>query len=95
MCMHCAWQVFFSAHGVPVSYVQQDGDPYKEEMEQCVDLIMQRLRERGVFNRHTLAYQSRVGPVSPPGAVSCIQLAVIFGYIPPLPPHTPSSSQCW
>ena len=41
----------------------QDGDPYKEEMEQCVAMIMARLRARGVSNHHTLAYQSRVGPV--------------------------------
>lgn len=59
-------QIFFSAHGVPVSYVLQDGDPYKEEMEQCIGMIMQRLRLRGINNRHTLAYQSRVGPVGRP-----------------------------
>ena len=41
----------------------QDGDPYKDEMEQCVEMIMSRLRARGVSNHHTLAYQSRVGPV--------------------------------
>ena len=41
----------------------QDGDPYKEEMEQCVAMIMSQLRARGVLNHHTLAYQSRVGPV--------------------------------
>ena len=57
-------EIFFSAHGVPVSYVEQDGDPYKEEMEQCVQMIMTRLRDRGVDNHHCLAYQSRVGPVS-------------------------------
>ena len=32
--------IFFSAHGVPVSYVETAGDPYKEEMEQCVELIV-------------------------------------------------------
>jgi protoheme ferro-lyase len=58
-------EIFFSAHGVPVSYVELDGDPYKEEMEQCVRMVMERLRNRGVSNSHTLAYQSRVGPVSP------------------------------
>ncbi|KAG1667519.1 hypothetical protein FOA52_013709 [Chlamydomonas sp. UWO 241] len=56
-------EVFFSAHGVPVSYVEKAGDPYKEEMEECVSLIMDELRRRGCKNRHTLAYQSRVGPV--------------------------------
>ena len=55
--------IFFSAHGVPLSYVTDAGDPYKEEMEQCVSLIMAELRARGVNNPHTLAYQSRVGPV--------------------------------
>jgi len=56
-------EVFFSAHGVPKSYVELAGDPYKEEMEECVGLIMEELRRRGVDNHHTLAYQSRVGPV--------------------------------
>ena len=56
-------EIFFSAHGVPVSYVEEAGDPYKEEMEECVELIMRELRERGILNHHTLAYQSRVGPV--------------------------------
>lgn len=61
----CAWQVnvFFSAHGVPKSYVEEAGDPYKEEMEECIDLIMAEMRKRGRMNEHTLAYQSRVGPV--------------------------------
>ena len=52
--------IFFSAHGVPVSYVEENGDPYQREIENCVDLIMQAL---GRSNQHTLAYQSRVGPV--------------------------------
>lgn len=56
-------EIFFSAHGVPKSYVEQAGDPYKEEMEECVALIMDELIRRGVENHHTLAYQSRVGPV--------------------------------
>ncbi|KAK9842615.1 hypothetical protein WJX84_007488 [Apatococcus fuscideae] len=56
-------QLFFSAHGVPLSYVEEAGDPYKEEMQECVGLIMQELKRRGVQNGHTLAYQSRVGPV--------------------------------
>ncbi|KAH7543733.1 hypothetical protein JRO89_XS15G0008700 [Xanthoceras sorbifolium] len=55
--------IFFSAHGVPVSYVENAGDPYKDQMEECIYLIMQKLKERGLDNDHTLAYQSRVGPV--------------------------------
>ena len=55
--------IFFSAHGVPKSYVESAGDPYKAEMEECVELIMDEVRRRGYSNAHTLAYQSRVGPV--------------------------------
>ncbi len=52
--------IFFSAHGVPISYVEEAGDPYQREIEASVTLIMQTL---GRTNPHTLAYQSRVGPV--------------------------------
>ncbi|KEH28984.1 putative protoporphyrin ferrochelatase [Medicago truncatula] len=55
--------IFFSAHGVPVSYVENAGDPYRDQMEECIFLIMQELKARGISNEHTLAYQSRVGPV--------------------------------
>jgi ferrochelatase len=52
--------IFFSAHGVPLSYVVEAGDPYQQEIEDCTTLIMQTLNRP---NPHTLAYQSRVGPV--------------------------------
>ncbi|MEH2253673.1 ferrochelatase [Nostoc sp.] len=52
--------IFFSAHGVPKSYVEEAGDPYEQEIEECTALIMQTLNRPNV---HTLAYQSRVGPV--------------------------------
>ena len=52
--------VFFSAHGVPQSYVEESGDPYQKEIENCVALIMKALNRP---NPHVLAYQSRVGPV--------------------------------
>jgi protoporphyrin/coproporphyrin ferrochelatase len=52
--------VFFSAHGVPVSYVEEAGDPYQKEIQACAALVMQTLN-RPV--EYTLAYQSRVGPV--------------------------------
>ncbi|MBW4614580.1 MAG: ferrochelatase [Desmonostoc vinosum HA7617-LM4] len=52
--------IFFSAHGVPKSYVEEAGDPYQQEIEDCTALIMQTLNRP---NAHTLAYQSRVGPV--------------------------------
>ena len=56
--------VFFSAHGVPKSYVEEAGDPYQQEIEACAQLIMQRLEaDLGHPNAFTLAYQSRVGPV--------------------------------
>ena len=52
--------VFFSAHGVPVSYVEESGDPYQKEIEECTRLIMETLDRP---NPYTLAYQSKVGPV--------------------------------
>ncbi|VXD16345.1 Ferrochelatase [Planktothrix serta PCC 8927] len=52
--------IFFSAHGVPVSYVEEVGDPYRDEIEGCTAAIMQTLNRP---NPHVLAYQSRVGPV--------------------------------
>ncbi|XP_018500803.1 ferrochelatase-2, chloroplastic-like isoform X1 [Pyrus x bretschneideri] len=55
--------IFFSAHGVPLAYVEEAGDPYKAEMEECIDLIMEELEKRKITNAYTLAYQSRVGPV--------------------------------
>ncbi|MCI21071.1 ferrochelatase, partial [Trifolium medium] len=49
--------IFFSAHGVPPAYVEEAGDPYKAEMEECVDLIMEELETRKISNAFTLAYQ--------------------------------------
>jgi len=52
--------VFFSAHGVPLSYVEEAGDPYQAEIEECTELIMKTL---GRQNDRSLAYQSKVGPI--------------------------------
>ena len=52
--------LFFSAHGVPVSYVKEAGDPYQQEIEACTAEVLRALDRP---NAHTLAYQSRVGPV--------------------------------
>jgi protoporphyrin/coproporphyrin ferrochelatase len=52
--------LFFSAHGVPQSYVEEAGDPYQQEIEECTRLVMKTLNRP---NDYTLAYQSRVGPV--------------------------------
>lgn len=49
--------IFFSAHGVPLSYVEDAGDPYRDQMEECIALIMDELESRGIPNNHTLAYQ--------------------------------------
>jgi ferrochelatase len=40
--------------------LRKPGDPYQREIEHCTELIMQTLNRP---NEHTLAYQSRVGPV--------------------------------
>ncbi len=52
--------IFFSAHGVPISYVEEAGDPYQAEIEDCTVKIMETLNRP---NPYILAYQSRVGPV--------------------------------
>ncbi len=50
-------ELIFSAHSVPVAVVQK-GDPYQQQIEETVDLVM----KRGRFgNRHRLCYQSKVG----------------------------------
>jgi ferrochelatase len=51
--------VLFSAHGVPVSYVEA-GDPYQVEIEHCMQMIAKGLPPD--VKSH-LAYQSKVGPV--------------------------------
>jgi ferrochelatase len=48
----------FSAHGVPMSVVRS-GDPYKDQVEQTVELVM---RKGGWKNEHVICYQSKVGP---------------------------------
>ena len=53
--------ILFSAHSIPESYVRQ-GDPYLEQTEKTVDLIMERLRQQGYSNSHQLSFQSKVGP---------------------------------
>jgi len=50
-------EIVFSAHSVPVSVIAQ-GDPYQRQIEQTVELVM----ERGGWPlRHRLCYQSKVG----------------------------------
>ncbi len=67
--------IFFSAHGVPVSYIEEAGDPYQKEIEACAALIMGKLNRP---NPYQLAYQSRVGPVEwlqPYTDVAIVELA--------------------
>ena len=51
--------LLFTAHSIPVSYVDR-GDPYLEQTEETVQLVLDRL---GLPLEHTLAFQSKVGPV--------------------------------
>ena len=56
--------VLFSAHGVPVSYIEEAGDPYKRHIEETVALVAERAKE--IYTgpaTYELAFQSRVGPV--------------------------------
>jgi protoheme ferro-lyase len=62
-------ELYISHHGLGLGMVQ-DGDPYRDEMEQCVGMIMDELTKRGWNNHYSLAYQSRVGPVGLP-ALTC------------------------
>jgi protoporphyrin/coproporphyrin ferrochelatase len=51
-------QLVFSAHGLPVTLVEQ-GDPYPKHIEQTVQLV----RQLGAWpNPFVLCYQSKVGP---------------------------------
>ena len=50
-------EIVFSAHSVPVAVIEK-GDPYQRQIEETVDLLMQR---RGWPNQHRLCYQSKVG----------------------------------
>jgi ferrochelatase len=50
-------ELIFSAHSVPMSVIAK-GDPYQRQIEETVQLLM----ERGRWpNRHRLCYQSKVG----------------------------------
>jgi ferrochelatase len=51
--------LLYSAHSIPARYVDE-GDPYLEQTRQTVELINERL---GDAYPHTLAFQSKVGPV--------------------------------
>jgi len=50
-------EIVFSAHSVPVSVIES-GDPYQHQIEETVELLMQR---GGWRNHHRLCYQSKVG----------------------------------
>ncbi len=55
--------ICFTAHGVPKSYVEEAGDPYRDEIQDCSILIIDRIeRDLGFSISYTLSYQSRVGP---------------------------------
>ncbi len=49
--------ILFSAHGVPERIITR-GDPYQHQIIETVDLVSKKFP-----NSHSLAYQSRVGPV--------------------------------
>jgi ferrochelatase len=50
-------EIVFSAHSVPVAVIQK-GDPYQRQIEETVELLMQR---GGWINGYRLCYQSKVG----------------------------------
>ena len=50
-------EIVFSAHSVPMTVIEK-GDPYQQQIEETVELLMQR---GGWTNRYRLCYQSKVG----------------------------------
>jgi protoporphyrin/coproporphyrin ferrochelatase len=50
-------EILFSAHSVPMAVIEK-GDPYQSQIEETVQLLMQR---GGWRNPHRLCYQSKVG----------------------------------
>ena len=50
-------EIVFSAHSVPMSVIEK-GDPYQRQIQETVELLMQRGQWR---NRYRLCYQSKVG----------------------------------
>jgi len=50
-------EIVFSAHSVPLAVIQ-NGDPYQRQIEETVELLMQR---GGWTNDYRLCYQSKVG----------------------------------
>lgn len=67
--------ILFSAHGLPVNYIV-NGDPYQNQIEHSVNLIVQRIADKLNFRTYknqlksetchltwSISYQSRVGPV--------------------------------
>ena len=57
------YNLIFSAHGLPQKIVKK-GDPYEEQMKEHVEILSNKLKERGKnFKSINLAYQSKVGPL--------------------------------
>jgi ferrochelatase len=50
-------ELIFSAHSVPMAVIER-GDPYQKQIEETVDLMMER---GGWLNSYRLCYQSKVG----------------------------------
>jgi ferrochelatase len=50
--------ILFSAHGLPVSFIQR-GDPYQQQVQQTVRDVIKGLGWQGAFS---LSFQSKVGP---------------------------------
>ncbi len=57
-----ATTLLFSAHSLPVSFIER-GDPYQKQIHETIDLLMEDLRQDGLTLPHYLCYQSRSGPV--------------------------------
>tara|TARA_B100001996_G_scaffold309153_1_gene250764 strand:- start:120 stop:1145 length:1026 start_codon:yes stop_codon:yes gene_type:complete len=54
------FKLLFSAHGLPENKIKK-GDPYQWQVEQTVDRIMSKLKDKNLD--YIISYQSRVGPL--------------------------------
>uniref|UniRef100_A0A3Q7HN24 Ferrochelatase n=1 Tax=Solanum lycopersicum TaxID=4081 RepID=A0A3Q7HN24_SOLLC len=75
--------IFFSPHGVPVCYVENASDPYRDRMEEFIFLIMKEVKGREINNDHTLDYQAPPQQQQTPGGSAASTDTTAYGYNQP------------
>ncbi|MFT4967880.1 MAG: ferrochelatase [Candidatus Deianiraeaceae bacterium] len=54
--------ILFSAHGIPVDFVEKFNDPYRDQIESTASLIQDSLKNMDIKFEGMVCFQSRVGP---------------------------------